>query len=248
MIVKIRNYYEMHLIPPALFVYLCLSEDMHEFGLIGYPIGHSQSPALFAGAYGGRWGYDLLEYDGFEDSWRAFVDGPYLAVNVTAPYKTLAAGRADFRSPEVERIGAANILIKTAGGIVAYNSDFMAVKDLLTACSAESVTVIGMGGAGRAAFAAAESLGLDACGLHHDEVAGGASDDVIIYALPSAVPGIDKLDCRVLMEANYRTPCLQGHAGYVGGLVWLRAQARLGFGLMTGTKPDIPDECEHGYF
>lgn len=211
--------------------------DDIRFGLIGYPIGHSQSPALFREECGGRWEYDLLEFDNFEDSWKAFADGPYKAVNVTAPYKTLAAGRADIRSEAVERIGAANILVKTAEGIAAHNSDFLAVRELLGQAVAKSVTVIGLGGAGRAALAAAEDLGLPVRGLHHDEIAEGVTDDVIIYTLPSAAPGCGRLSCRVLIEANYKDPCLTGHNGYVSGMEWLRAQAILGFAILTGQGP-----------
>lgn len=213
------------------------AEDIR-FGLIGYPIGHSQSPALFREECGGRWEYDLLEFDDFEDAWRAFAEGPYKAVNVTAPYKTSAAGRADIRSGAVGRIGAANILVKTAEGIAAHNSDFLAVRELLGQAVAKSVTVIGLGGAGRAALAAAEDLGLPVRGLHHDEIAEGVTDDVIIYTLPSAAPGCGMLSCRVLIEANYKDPCLTGHNGYVSGMEWLRAQARLGFGILTGQTGD----------
>ncbi|MDO5321345.1 MAG: hypothetical protein Q4F39_03030 [Bacteroidia bacterium] len=210
------------------------STERYRFGLIGYPIGHSQSPALFKKECGGRWEYDLLEFDNFEDSLKAFADGPYKAVNVTAPYKTLAAERADIRSAAVERIGAANILVKTPEGIAAYNSDFLAVRELLEKAGAKSVTVIGLGGAGRAALAAAEGLGLPVRGLHHNEISEGVADDTIIYTLPSAVPGCDRLDCRVIIEANYKDPCLMGHNGYISGFEWLHAQAVLGFGILTG--------------
>lgn len=214
-----------------------LSAEKYRYGLIGYPIGHSQSPSLFNELCEGRWEYDLLEYDNFEDSWRAFADGPYKAVNVTAPYKTLAAGRADIRSEAVRRIGAANILVKTPEGIAAHNSDFLAVRELLGQAGAKSVTVIGLGGAGRAALAAAEDLELPVRGLHHDEIAEGAADDVIIYTLPCAAPGCDRLACRAIIEANYKNPCLAEHNGYISGQEWLRAQAILGFAILTGQGP-----------
>lgn len=214
-----------------------LSAEKYRYGLIGYPIGHSQSPSLFNELCEGRWEYDLLEYGNFEDSWRAFADGPYKAVNVTAPYKTLAAGRADIRSEAVRRIGAANILVKTPEGIAAHNSDFLAVRELLGQAGAKSVTVIGLGGAGRAALAAAEDLELPVRGLHHDEIAEGAADDVIIYTLPCAAPGCDRLACRAIIEANYKNPCLAEHNGYISGQEWLRAQAILGFAILTGQGP-----------
>ena len=213
------------------------STEEIRFGLIGFPIRHSQSPGLFKEECKGRWEYDLIEEEEFEAAWTRFADGPYKAVNVTAPYKTLAAERADIRSEAVEHIGAANILVKTPQGVAAYNSDYLAIKELLMKASATSVTVIGLGGAGRAAFAAAEDLGLPARSLHHEEIADGVTDDVIIYTLPSAAPGCDRLNCRVIIEANYKDPCLSGHEGYVSGLEWLRAQAILGFAILTGQGP-----------
>lgn len=214
---------------------------MDRFGLIGYPISHSQSPELFKEAFGGRYGYDLIETPDFEEAWKKFVEGPYKAVNVTAPFKSLAAEKADIRTSAVRMTGAANILVKTPEGIKAYNSDYMAVKSILESCAGNFLTpractkvaVIGGGGAGRAALAAAEDSGFSARLLHHDEIAGGIRADIIIYTLPKAVEGIDRLDSSVLIEANYRDPVLASHRGYIPGTVWLRAQADLGYDLMV---------------
>lgn len=215
---------------------------MDRFGLIGSPISHSRSPELFKEAFGGRYGYDLIETPDFEQAWKRFVEGPYRAVNVTAPFKALAAERADAATSAVRLIGAANILVKTPQGIKAYNSDYLAVKSILDKCAERFLTpractkvaVIGGGGAGRAALAAAEDSGFSARLLHHDEIAGGVRADIIIYTLPKAVEGIDRLDSPVLIEANYRDPVLTSHRGYIPGTTWLRAQADLGYALMVG--------------
>ena len=207
---------------------------MVRFGLIGYPIGHSSSPKLFSKACGGRFEYDLIETPDFDRAWRTFIEGPYRAVNVTAPFKALAAAAADIRSAEVERTGAANILIKTPDGVKAHNSDYLGVKAILSHLTGQSVAVIGTGGAGRAARAAAEDLGLTVRSYHHDEIKDGVCADIIIYTLPCAVPGIELLDAPVLMEANYRDPVLSGHAGYIPGTVWHKAQADEGYPLMLG--------------
>ena len=50
--------------------------------------------------------------------------------------------------------------------------------------------------------------------------------------------GSDRLECRNLLEANYKDPCLGGHPGYIPGTEWLLQQALLGYALMTGEKPD----------
>lgn len=210
-----------------------------KFGLIGNPISHSLSPALFEAAYGGRLAYDLIGTASFDEAWQRFIEG-YRAVNVTMPFKALAAARALNLSEDVRATGAANILVKTDLGVAAYNSDVMAVRNMLSGCPAGSkVAIIGSGGAGKAAQLAANSLFSRVFSRHHDEIAGGVSADVIIYTLPCAVPGIDRLECSMLIEANYKNPCLEGHPGYVGGKRWLLEQAICGFGLMTGEKPDV---------
>ena len=211
---------------------------MDRFGLIGYPVSHSRSPQLFAAAYGGRYPYDLIETPDFEQAWARFL-ADYKAINVTAPFKTDAFGRADWKSPACVRIGATNLVVKTPEGLKAYNSDYLGVKALLEPLGAATAAVIGFGGAGRAALAAAEDLGLDTRLYRHAEIAGGVSADVIIYTLPRFVEGADRLDCAHLLEANYRDPCLSAHPGYISGADWLRRQAALGYALMTGEQPDL---------
>ena len=46
---------------------------MMRFGLIGHPIGHSLSPALFSAAYAGQFCYDLIEGPYFEESYARFL-------------------------------------------------------------------------------------------------------------------------------------------------------------------------------
>ena len=107
-----------------------LWKKTHRYGLIGYPIAHSGSPALFRQAYGGKWSYDLIENPSFDEAWQAFLDG-YDAINITAPFKEKAAARADIQSPEVQSIGAANIAVKTRCGVKVFNSDYLGVRMLL---------------------------------------------------------------------------------------------------------------------
>jgi shikimate 5-dehydrogenase len=99
---------------------------MPEFGLIGHPIEHSQSPRLFEAAYHGKYSYDLIRGEYFEESYSKFLKG-YKAINVTAPFKEKAYEKADIVSGPVALTGAANILVKTPEGVSAYNSDFTGV-------------------------------------------------------------------------------------------------------------------------
>ena len=132
-----------------------------KFGLIGHPIEHSLSPALFKAGYNGRYPYDLIETPDFETAWQRFLDD-YDGINVTAPFKELAYRKADILSEECVQIGATNLLIKTTEGIKAYNSDFLGVRRWLSEVSANisdtaNVLVVGLGGAGKAVAAAARA-------------------------------------------------------------------------------------------
>lgn len=139
---------------------------MKRFGLIGYPIAHSKSPALFRAAYGGAYPYELIEEADFDTAYRRFLSD-YEGINVTAPFKELAYDRADILSEEVRLIRAANLLVKTHEGIKAYNSDYLAVKKWLEETIGKfpsgynpRVLIAGCGGAGKAAAIASGSLGL----------------------------------------------------------------------------------------
>ncbi len=97
------------------------------FGLIGHPIAHSLSPALFKAGYDGKYPYELIQGDDFEKSYSRFIEG-YDGINVTAPFKDLAYAKADIISDECRLIKAANILLKTPEGVKAHNSDFLGVR------------------------------------------------------------------------------------------------------------------------
>lgn len=157
---------------------------MKNFGLIGCPIAHSLSPALFKSGYHHRCdlSYDLIEEEDFRQAWQKFLDG-YDGINVTAPFKEQAFAMADIIDPVCGQIGATNLLVKTGEGIKAYNTDYYGIilsilKTLDPATgikerpSAEecreavrnrlhTALVVGCGGAGKAAAVAAGSLGLE---------------------------------------------------------------------------------------
>ena len=129
-----------------------------KFGLIGHPIEHSLSPALFKAGYDGRYTYDLIPGEDFESSYHRFLD-EYDGINVTAPFKEQAFAKADIFSEECRLCKSTNLLLKTPEGVKAYNSDFLGVRlwlqEVLDKTSSETTLIVGTGGAGRAAAAAA---------------------------------------------------------------------------------------------
>ncbi len=93
------------------------------YGLVGHPLGHSWSPKIHERL--GSFPYALHDLD--RDEVEPFVrDGAWRGLNVTIPYKRLAAELADVCSPAVERLGAANTLVRDRDGrIVAENTDVL---------------------------------------------------------------------------------------------------------------------------
>ena len=143
-----------------------------KYGLIGDPIKHSLSPALFRAGFGGLYDYDLIEGKDFEKSYETFLN-EYDAVNVTAPFKEKACSKAEITSPECKVIGACNVLKKTKDGILAANTDYLGImKTLLSYHNTEKIKsitmVVGCGGAGKAAAYAARILGNDVIILNRD--------------------------------------------------------------------------------
>ncbi len=65
------------------------------------------------------------------------------------------------------------------------------------------------------------------------------SPDLVIYTVPGPLEGLPDFPDAVILEANYRTPCLQGRGkAYIPGLRWLLYQAVAGYEIFTGEKPD----------
>ena len=228
---------------------------MPNFGLIGFPIGGSLSPLMFNAAYNGKWDYDLIEDPSFESAWRSFVD-KYDGVNVTAPYKEMACTKADILEEECRIIGATNLLVKRNDGIHAYNSDYRGVLKLLEQYGFRkggTAVIVGYGGAGKAAAAAAHSAGLRPliCNRTASKAPGifplsdvrslARDSEIVIYTPPCGIEEMRDIQCRCLLEANYRTPSLSTHRGidrYIHGREWMLHQAIEGYGLLTGITPD----------
>lgn len=194
---------------------------MKRFGLIGDPIAHSLSPALFRAGYDGKYAYDLIEGSDFEESFRRFMED-YDGINVTAPFKELAFRKAGCLSEECGMIGAANILVKTPEGVKAYNSDYLGVRKWLEEVSGGkkmNVLIAGCGGAGKAAAFASASLGFRTVLMNRDrskaeQIAEKGKDfshfdfsvrnledfrmcmiesDITIYNIPSPIPALAEL-------------------------------------------------------
>ena len=231
---------------------------MKRFGLIGHPVAGSLSPRLFEAAYGGRYAYDLLEGADFAASWQRFLDG-YHGINITAPFKQDAFRAVDKLSDNARLCGAVNLAVKTPDGIAGYNTDVdgvvLAVRE--TGLPVSDALVIGCGGAGRAAAVAARQLGCRVtlsnrtparaivladdlgCDWIPTDDLPALAPDLVIYTVPGPMEGLPGFPDAVILEANYRTPVLEGRGkAYVSGLRWLLYQAVAGYHIFTEETPD----------
>ena len=193
--------------------------------VIGDPIDHSLSPPIHL-----FW-LELLKIDA--DYRRRRVDrsglADYLAerradpawrgCNVTMPLKLDALTLADSASDRAVTAGAANLLTLREGKLVAANTDVGAIATILSRLHSDgvgmgSVTVLGNGGAARAAMVALKMVGVDAVRIQARDMAAAIklavefgheaepaqltaqiASDGLINATPLGMPGRDCLNC-----------------------------------------------------
>lgn len=146
-------------------------ETQAPFGLVGASLAHSWSPRIHNTL--GSSPYGLFSFSHPEDAADFFMNGDWQGLNVTIPYKRLAASCAQKRTPLVEELGAANTLVRLGDGtLLAENTDLWGFDYLLHRfCETKLVggigplagrkaLVLGSGGASQAIQAALRLAGL----------------------------------------------------------------------------------------
>lgn len=136
------------------------------FGLIGYPLEHSLSPAMHNRALkevGLSGEYLLLPTPKEALPHRmAQVREEFSGVNVTVPHKEAVLAFLDGLSPEAASIGAVNTIVNEGGRLIGYNTDapgfLRGVKE--AGLLLEPALVLGAGGAGRAVAYALKGEGV----------------------------------------------------------------------------------------
>ncbi len=133
---------------------------MKKFALIGTPIAHSLSPALFKACYpSGDMVYELLECPTIELSMAALKEGGYSGANVTAPYKEAIMQFVTNPDSVSGTLQAANLIILKEKQVFSYNTDYFAARKMVKEFihsrannqDSPKAIVIGCGGAGKAA-------------------------------------------------------------------------------------------------
>lgn len=130
-------------------------------GLIGTPVGHSGSPAMYNYCFekmGLDYAYLAFDIDvsQVEDFLKAAKLLKMKAVNVTMPCKQAVVPYMTKLSREAELIGACNMILFEDDQLIGYNTDGIGFVENLKAHGVEikgrNVTIVGAGGAGIAIF------------------------------------------------------------------------------------------------
>ncbi len=143
---------------------------MKVFGVIGYPVSHSLSPAMHNAALRAL-GISAV-YGAFEvppedlptaiSGVRALGIG---GLSVTVPHKETVMAYLDEVDPVAARIGAVNTVVNRGGRLFGTNTDWLGVKRSLEEAglelSGKKAVVVGAGGAARAVIYALRELGAE---------------------------------------------------------------------------------------
>ena len=140
-----------------------------QLAIIGWPVEHSLSPALWEGVAARRgWTLEYGRYPvgpGDEEAWAAVWASELDGFNVTAPHKERAARRCDSLDPLANRIRSVNTAIRGGDAWRGFTTDgYGFVRSLLAEgerVRGRSVAVLGTGGAGRAVAVASADAGAD---------------------------------------------------------------------------------------
>jgi shikimate dehydrogenase len=143
-------------------------------GLIGYPLAHSFSPQYFKDKFKTLgltdWDYQLFPLEHIQDL-PALINKhqDLLALNITIPHKESVLRFCTELNPDVQHIGAANLLTidrtgNTTTHLKAYNTDYYGFTESLSGWYKQihgKTLVLGTGGSSKAVQYALSKLQLD---------------------------------------------------------------------------------------
>lgn len=141
-------------------------------GIIGYPLGHSVSPAFQQAAFDSlgldvRYEVWATPPDGLAERMGALRSQDVLGANVTVPYKEDVLPYLDELDGAAKRIGAVNTIVHRGGRLLGYNTDaegfLRALAEVGFSPRGKQAIILGAGGSARAvgdALASAGAAGL----------------------------------------------------------------------------------------
>ena len=133
-------------------------DAMERLYVLGHPVAHSKSPAMYNAVYralGLDWDYGFADR-GTEEGARAFLgEADFLSINITTPWKPLAFSKAQVATSSAVLAQGANVLVKRVdGSFIADNTDGLGCVSYLKRRGVDfdgaSVAVCGTGPTARA--------------------------------------------------------------------------------------------------
>jgi shikimate dehydrogenase len=141
---------------------------MRQFGLIGYPLGHSFSKRYFTEKFQ-ELGLNDHVYETYPiesiEGFKSLVDSHsnLIGLNVTIPHKEAVIPFLDFKSPVVKAIGACNCIHIKEGKLWGYNTDVIGFHRSLQSSFPDlpgKALILGTGGASKAVRYVLETLNI----------------------------------------------------------------------------------------
>lgn len=139
------------------------------YGLIGFPLGHSWSPAFFRKKFLGQglenYDYQLFPLECLDEFSSLIEHTPSLCgLNVTIPHKESVIAYLDTIDPIAREIGAVNtVLVQRSAGEIklsGYNTDSAGFIGSADFSGHKSALVLGAGGAARAVMYSLKQMGI----------------------------------------------------------------------------------------
>ena len=137
-----------------------VSTEIKNFGILGYPVGHSLSPQMYKAAFkaAGLENYNYILLPIQAGKLMLAVDGiknlEFRGVNVTIPHKTTISIYLDAIDADALVIGAVNTVVNVGGMLTGYNTDvsgfLMALAEANFLPEGCNAVMLGAGGAARA--------------------------------------------------------------------------------------------------
>jgi shikimate dehydrogenase len=125
-----------------------------KFCVVGSPIKHSLSPVIHKAAYthlGLDFGYERIEVP-LGGLGAVMEDQAFSGLSVTMPLKYEAFNLSDSHSPEAERTGVVNTLVRSSKGWVGHNTDVVGfAKCFNEVPNPQIITIVGTGATARSA-------------------------------------------------------------------------------------------------
>lgn len=136
------------------------SSEIKNFGILGYPVGHSLSPHMYTAAFkaAGFPNYDYILLPVHAGKLYFAVEAikalEFRGVNVTIPHKSTIMKYLDAVDADAMVIGAVNTVVNDGGMLTGYNTDVVGFLAALTEANFMPedchAVVLGAGGAARA--------------------------------------------------------------------------------------------------